>query len=190
MSECLVCFWLADRYEKNGFSMGGGGGSADYAYMLIFGYVVMETIMLLLFYQPLIIITEGVLFYIMYIWSRKNPGMSVNLWGIGVTAVYIPWVMISIKVLIGASIFLPLLGIAVGHMFYFLVDVLPDLHNIDLLQTPQFLINTLGWGSDNSGVSMDRPNMPAPGAVQPPRDIPRTGRPGGGWGGGRTLGSS
>lgn len=157
--------------------------------MLLFGLVVMETIMLLLFYSPYIFITDGLHFYIMYVWSRKNPSMSVSLWGVIINALFIPWVMIAIKVLIGDSIFLPLLGIAVGHLFYFLVDVLPDLHDIDLLQTPQFLVNMLGWGSGNSGVSMERPQMRAPGSVQPPRNIPRTGRPSE-WGSGRTLGSS
>lgn len=102
------------------------------------------------------------------------------------------------RVLLGKSIFLALLGIAVGHLFYFLVDVLPDLHDIDLLQTPQFLVNMLGWGVEGSGVSMSAggagaragaAEMPAPGTVRPPRDIPRTGG-GSGWGAGRTLGSS
>lgn len=87
-----------------------------------------------------------------------------------------------------------LLGIAVGHLFYFLVDVLPDLHDIDLLTTPQFLVNMLGWGREGSGVTMQRPapraGMPAPGNVQPPQDIPRTGGGRSRWGAGRTLGSS
>lgn len=75
-----------------------------------------------------------------------------------------------------------LLGIAVGHLFYFLVDVLPDLHDIDLLQTPRFLVNMFGWGRGGSGVQRDTA-MRAPGNVGPPRDA-------GGWGAGRTLGSS
>lgn len=92
---------------------------------------------------------------------------------------------------LGGSIFLALLGIAVGHLYYFLVDVLPDLHDIDLLTTPQFIVNMLGWGREGSGVAMQRgAGMPAPGTVQPPRDIPRAGGRGAGWGTGRALGSS
>ncbi|CAN0186222.1 unnamed protein product [Hapterophycus canaliculatus] len=95
-----------------------------------------------------------------------------------------------------------LLGIAIGHLFYFLVDVLPDLHDIDLLQTPQFLVNLFGWGHEGSGVAVQRgggggggagagaTGMPAPGNVRPPRDIPRTGAGRGSWGAGQTLGSS
>lgn len=84
---------------------------------------------------------------------------------------------------------MPLLGIAVGHLYYFLVDILPDLHDIDLLHTPKFLVDIFGWGTEGSGVRMERPPMPAPGVVRPPSDIPTTGRRSD-WGRGRTLGSS
>lgn len=102
------------------------------------------------------------------------------------------------RVCMGSSVFHGLLGIAIGHLFYFLVDVLPDLHDIDLLRTPKIFVDVLGWGQEGSGVSMQAPGggggagasgMAAPGNVRPPRDIPRTGR-GAGWGFGRTLGSS
>lgn len=181
------------RYEKDAFTTGGGGGSADYAFMLIFGFAVMETIVLLLFYTPAFVLTSATISYISYVWSRKNPRMSVSLWGIHITAVYVPWVMLCIYLLIGMDIFYPLLGIAVGHLYYFLVDVLPDLHDIDLLKTPEFLVKLLGWGPVGSGVERVVPTrdnaMAAPGVVRPPRDIPSTGRPTG-WGTGRTLGSS
>ncbi|CAM9544608.1 unnamed protein product [Pylaiella littoralis] len=186
------------RYEKDGFSMGGGGGSADYAFMLLFGFVGIETSLLLLFYQPYLIFTESVMFYICYVWSRKHPTMSVSFWGIPINALFVPWVMIAMRVCMGSSVFHGLLGIAIGHLFYFLVDVLPDLHDIDLLRTPKIFVDVLGWGQEGSGVSMQAPGggggagasgMAAPGNVRPPRDIPRTGR-GAGWGSGRTLGSS
>lgn len=172
--------------------MGGGGGSADYAYMLIFGLTVIEATLLLLFYQPFHLFAEALMFYICYVWSRKNPKLSVSFWGVPVGAPFVPWVMVAFRVLTGSSIFLPLLGIAVGHLFYFLVDVLPDLHDIDLLHTPKFLVNTFGWGAEGSGVSRQAAAgaMPAPGVVRPPQDIPRTGRGASQWGTGRTLGSS
>lgn len=186
-------FFHHTRYEIDAFNMGGGGGSADYAFMLIFGLTVIEMIHLTLFYRPVFLIFTAVLFYIMYVWSRKNPSMSVNMWGIIINAVYLPWVSLFIHILIGGDVFQPLLGIASGHLFYFLVDILPDLHDIDLLKTPQFLVNLLGWGVPGSGVQRVNPNqnnaMPAPGVVRPPQDTPRTGRPAA-WGSGHTLGSS
>lgn len=173
------------RYEKDGFSMGGGGGSADFAFMFLFGVAVIETVMLVLFYQPLIFINTAILYYICYVWSRKNPTMSVSIWGVSINAVYVPWVLVSISMLLGASIFLPLLGIAVGHLFYFLVDVLPDLHDIDLLHTPQLFVKLLGWGTERTGVQMHPPARTAQGSGAMPA---RTGRST--WGTGRALGSS
>lgn len=172
--------------------MGGGGGSADYAYMLMFGVAVMEAVLLILFYQPFYLFSQALLFYICYVWSRKNPKLSVSYWGVPVGAPFVPWVMLTFVLLTGGSIFLGLVGIAVGHLFYFLVDVLPDLHDIDLLHTPKFLVSTFGWGTEGSGVTRQEGAraMPAPGVVRPPRNILRTGRAGSEWGTGRTLGSS
>ena len=148
-------------------------------------------VLLLLFYEPFIIFSQALLFYICYVWSRKNPSASVSFWGVPVGAPFVPWVMVVFKVLMGDVIFLPLLGIAVGHLFYFLVDVLPDLHDIDLLHTPKFLVDMFGWGTEGSGVTRQNEAhaMPAPGVVRPPRNNPRTGGPSQ-WGAGRTLGSS
>lgn len=85
------------RYEKDSFNTGGGGGSADYAYMLLFGFVGIEASLLLLFYQPFLMFTEALRFYICYVWSRKNPGMSVSFWGIPINALYVPWVMVAMR---------------------------------------------------------------------------------------------
>lgn len=89
--------FFCGRYEKDAFNTGGGGGSADYAFMLLFGFVCIETSLLLLFYQPYLIFTEALRFYICYVWSRKNPGMSVSFWGIPINALYVPWVMVAMR---------------------------------------------------------------------------------------------
>ena len=157
--------------------------------MLTFGIIIMETLELLLFYKPMIVFGSAIYFYICHVWSRKNPTMTVSFWGLPITAVYVPWVMVGISMLLGQSIHMALLGIAVGHLYYFLVDVLPDMLDIDLLRTPKLLVDIFGWGRGGTGVNLERPGMPPPGVVQPPGDIPRTGRPAQ-WGRGRTLGSS
>lgn len=177
-----------DRLEQDGFNVGAGGGSADFAFTLLFGITAIEALMLTLFYRPVILPFDALLFYVIYVWSRKHPTMSVSMWGVAITGVYVPWVMVSMYVLVGAPVFLALLGIAVGHLFYFLVDVLPDMHDVDLLRTPKFLVNLLGFGSDGPTGHSAQAGMAAPGNVRPPRDIPRAGHSD--WGRGQTLGSS
>eukprot|EP00752_Nemacystus_decipiens_P014205 g12634.t1 len=162
--------------------MGAGGGSADFAYMLIFGFAVFEATLLLLFYSPYILFANsGLVFYLAYVWSRKNPGQSVSFWGNEISAPFVPWVMLAIKFFLMKSIFLALMGIAIGHLFYFLVDVLPDLHDVDLLHTPRFLADWLGWGAEGSGVHVQRPTT---------QNTTRCARSATHWGPGRTLGTS
>lgn len=193
LSLLVCCVSILSRYERDGFSTGGGGGSADFAFMLIFGVVLSEAIMLLMFYQPYIFVFRCILFHIMYVWTRKNPRMGVSMWGLNIQAVYIPWVMLTLDLVLSGSIVHGLVGIAVGHLYYFLVDVLPDLHDIDLLKTPEFLVRWLGWGTEGPGVHRSAPQsrgytMPPPGDVPPPQGFPRS-RPTQ-WGPGRSLGSS
>ncbi|KAG5178818.1 Der1-like family-domain-containing protein [Tribonema minus] len=171
------------RYEKDAFDTGGGGGSADYAWMLAFGMAVLSGLSLAFFVVPFLSIP--LMFMIIYVWSRKVPDVPTSFWGITVQSVYVPWVMVAFNLLTGASAFNPLLGIGVGHLYYFLVDVVPDQFGKDVLTTPAFLTDLFGYGGLNTGVQ----RFPAPGHAAPPRGFPR---PGGGhtWGsGGRPLGT-
>ncbi len=98
----------------------------------------------------------------------------------------------------GAGLTNNLLGIGVGHAYYFLVQVLPATHGIIIVKTPSFLITWLGDGVEESGVQRFAP----PGATAPPTYIQTTrderGRESSSssglrhrWGGeGRVLGSS
>ncbi len=56
------------------------------------------------------------------------------------TGVYLPWAMLLLSVLLGNSPLFDLIGIGVGHLYYFLVDVLPrSPSRTELLRTPQLL---------------------------------------------------
>jgi len=55
-------------------------------------------------------------------------------------APYLPWVILGIELLLGQSWSLfDLMGIAVGHVYYFLDDVYPRITGRRWLKTPQFL---------------------------------------------------
>jgi Der1-like family len=66
----------------------------------------------------------------------QTPDVPTSFWGITVQSVYVPWVMVAFNLLTGTSAFNPLLGIGVGHLYYFLVDVLPDQYGKEPLFTP------------------------------------------------------
>ncbi|CAI5977870.1 unnamed protein product [Closterium sp. NIES-64] len=55
------------------------------------------------------------------------------------TAPYLPWVLLGFSVLLGSSPVVDLLGMAAGHVYYFLVDVYPKISGRQLLKTPGIL---------------------------------------------------
>jgi len=55
------------------------------------------------------------------------------------TAPYLPWVILGFGVLLGQSPIYDLLGVVVGHLYYFLEDVYPEVSGRKLLKTPAFM---------------------------------------------------
>ncbi|KAF0775467.1 hypothetical protein AaE_000838 [Aphanomyces astaci] len=115
---------------------------------------------------------------ILYVWSRKHTEQIVSFWGFKFKALYFPWAMIGFTLLTGGDPIPELAGVFAGHVYYFLLEILPNTKNINLLQTPQFLVNF--FPSDN--------NRPVTGAAAPRQAAAATGPSRYNWGGGRTLG--
>ena len=67
---------------------------------------------------------------LVYIWSRRNPDTRLSFLGVLVfTAPYLPWVLMAFHMFMNGSI--PkdeILGVIVGHIYYFFADVWPGLH--------------------------------------------------------------
>jgi Derlin-2/3 len=67
---------------------------------------------------------------LVYIWSRRNPDTRLSLMGLLVfTAPYLPWVLMAFSLVMHGSV--PrdeILGVVVGHVWYFFADVWPGLY--------------------------------------------------------------
>ena len=73
-----------------------------------------------------------------YIWSRRMPGAILSFLGLFTfEAPYLPWVLMGFGLLLGHSPTHDLLGIVVGHLYYFLEDVYPAQTGRRLLRTPK-----------------------------------------------------
>lgn len=141
---------FSKQYEKGGpFNTGAGGGTADYAFALIFAMVVM------LVTAPVVrryiiplgsIYSKNLIYYVLYVWSKRNPTAQANIWGIPVPAIYLPFAYVALTLFMGNPIHFMLHGIAIGHIYYFLVDVVPAVYGKDVVHTPQFLIDFFGVG--------------------------------------------
>ncbi len=78
---------------------------------------------------------------LVYIWARRNPFVRMNFFGLFTfPAPYLPWVLLAFSLLLGNSVAVDLLGIAVGHFYFFLEDVFPNQPGgFKLLKTPALL---------------------------------------------------
>ncbi|CAG8756052.1 20988_t:CDS:2, partial [Gigaspora margarita] len=84
-------------------------------------------------------------FTLVYIWSRRNPFIRLNFVGLFVfSAPFLPWVLLGFSLLLN-NVFPTgdMMGIAVGHVYYFFEDVWPNERNSGgrrLLKTPQIIV--------------------------------------------------
>lgn len=64
----------------------------------------------------------------------------MNLMGMfNFESIYFPWVLIGFRLLMGGSPIAELMGVLVGHIFYFLNDLYPLQSGRRIIYTPQFL---------------------------------------------------
>jgi Derlin-2/3 len=67
-------------------------------------------------------------FMLVYLFARAHAGLQIQLLGlIPFTAPYLPWALLAFSALLGHDVTTDVLGIAVGHVYYFLEDVYPAL---------------------------------------------------------------
>lgn len=171
----LISLYMLYQYSMNyecqsGFNTGGGGGTADYIFMLLFGIVGM--LVTGTFLELSVFYGGPLKDYVMYLWCKRDPTAMVNLWGFPIQAMYLPFAHLALAVFMGNSIAEMIHAFAVAHMYYFLVDVVPKTHAKIILNTPEFLISMFGvgeytpprpmngMGGFGGGGGMNRPNAP------------------------------
>lgn len=115
------------------------GRRADFATMILFGAILMLVL------GPALRLTflgSSLTFMMVYVWSRRNHMAQMNFLGLfQFTAPYLPWVLLTFSMVLGGNGLVDILGIIVGHVYYFLNDVFPGMTHppIRLLKTPRFL---------------------------------------------------
>lgn len=125
------------------------GRTADFLFMMMYG-----AMMMLLFaamvpiFNKIKFLGHPLSFMMVYLWSRDPDNADVRMSFLGVlqfNAPYLPWVLLAFSLLIGNPIEMDLLGIIVGHTYYFLDYVYPQVAEIrgwswkQLLVTPSIL---------------------------------------------------
>jgi Derlin-2/3 len=104
------------------------GRTASYVLMLLFG---VANISLVASYINVHFLGSALTFMMAYVWGRRNEDVRMNFLGfLTFNAPYLPFVMLAFSVLIGNAVTMDLIGIAVGHAYYFLEFVYPVMADI------------------------------------------------------------
>ena len=135
-------------------------------------------------FMQFFILGPVLVFAVMYLWSKRNAETPISFWGFKFVGANLPWVMLAFGILVGNSPAMDIAGIAVGHLYYFLVEVLPRTeYGKDLLFTPEWLISvcmSYGLGGGGGYEAQAPPGRGgAPRAAAPRRHA---------WGTGQALG--
>lgn len=121
------------------------GRTGDYFFFLLFGAVLLTGIGHLMYYFPryfprVMFLAPSLAFMVVYVWSRRNPHITLSFLGLFTfQAPYLAWVILGFGMLLGQSPLYDLLGIVVGHIYYFLEDVYPQTSGRRILHTPGFM---------------------------------------------------
>jgi len=122
------------------------GRTADYFWLLMFGVVsFIFVIPIFTARSKFLFLSTPLTFMLVYIWSRRNPQVRMSFLGIlNFNAPYLPWVLLGFTILLnGIWPADDILGLIIGHIYYFLEDVYPKLFNLPLtyhiLGAPKFV---------------------------------------------------
>jgi Derlin-2/3 len=190
----FLLYQYSNQYEGGVvFNTGGGGGTADYAYMLALGVLVILVTGSILGLG--VFFGTNLIFYVLYVWSKRNPTAQAAIWGIPMKGMMLPFALLALKTLMGNPVTDMIHGMVVGHIYYFMVDVVPKVYGKEFIRTPLFLIQKFGIGeyvppAPRAGMGAAGGNTFRPGGVNPPRDPAAATATGGhSWGnGGQRLG--
>lgn len=108
------------------------GKSSDFFWMLCFGVVV---ICLLAPFLHVTFFGSSLTFMMVYVWARRNEHAVLGFLGLfPFRAPYLPWVLLTFSAVVGNnalySIIVDGLGMLAGHLYFYLMDVLPKVAKI------------------------------------------------------------
>lgn len=162
MGFLMLMLWLiqyGSSLEKTRFLF----QPADYVFMLLFGVVTIDATYLAVPSLGRYFPTSCLVFMIIYVWSRHNPNQMVSIWGLfTLQSFYLPFAFMGMGVILGGSPIPDLLGIVVGHLYWFLTELYPLQSGRILITTPDFLkrwVADLGIGAPPPP-SRDQPAAP------------------------------
>jgi Derlin-2/3 len=114
------------------------GRTANFVLLLLFGITSMVTVAP---FFSVHFLGSSLTFMMTYIWGRRNPSVRMSFLGVFTfSAPYLPWVMLTFSVLLGNPITMDVIGILVGHSYYFLEYIYPTIADIRQWRVRKILV--------------------------------------------------
>eukprot|EP00397_Hematodinium_sp_SG-2012_P036212 GEMP01039065.1.p1 GENE.GEMP01039065.1~~GEMP01039065.1.p1 ORF type:complete len:240 (-),score=34.64 GEMP01039065.1:1131-1850(-) len=127
----------------------------DYAFFLLFQTVFLCVFGVLLAWpMGFPMLGPSMIFAIIYYWSRREPYAQLSFFSFSIKAYQFPFVLMFVQVLMGNSLWADLIGLASGHLYYFLKEIVPAEYGYTILTTPAILNKVM------SGVVPRAPGAP------------------------------
>lgn len=155
----------------------------DYLFFLLTQIILLDVISMVLqwpvgFPQ----LGPALVFAILYYWSRREPYANLSFFSFSIKGYQFPFALVFFQLLMGGNIWMDLVGLASGHIYYFLAEVVPAEYGMTMVKTPSFLSSFMaratsgapasGAGRVGGGVgggTAQRPGGNAPPPQPPPR---------------------
>lgn len=114
------------------------GTPGDYLFMILFLWISLVAVGLIF---GLMLLMDPMVLAVLYVWCQLNKDQIVQFWfGTQFKAMYLPWILFAFNLIISGGGMNELIGIFVGHLYFFLVFKYPqDYGGPKLINTPQFL---------------------------------------------------
>jgi Derlin-2/3 len=123
--NCTTSWLLQVRYSRLLEEGDFRGRTANYVLFLLFGIF---NISIVASKFNVEFLGSALTFMMAYVWGRRNEDVKMSFLGfLTFHAPYLPWVMLTFSMLLGNSILMDLIGICVGHAYFFLEFVFPVL---------------------------------------------------------------
>ncbi|EGS20556.1 putative endoplasmic reticulum protein [Thermochaetoides thermophila DSM 1495] len=124
--DLLFHIYFLQRYSRL-LEESSGRSPAHFSWLLLFS---MASLLLLSPFVQMPFLGHPLSSTLVYIWSRRNPDTLMSFLGLlTFRAPYLPWVLMGISFVIHGTV--PkdeLMGVLIGHIWYFFNDVYPPLH--------------------------------------------------------------
>lgn len=150
MMNCFFLYHYSKQLETDQFKQKPG----DYFYLLFFNWILCLLIGLLM---NLPLLMDPMVLSVLYVWCKLNKDVIVSfVFGMRFKAMYLPWVLLAMNVILSSGSIFAIVGILVGHAYYFLKFIYPqELGGPSLLETPSIIkrfIPDLSGGVHGFGV--------------------------------------